>query len=155
MLFTEVVINAAPWAVREAFLDFAVLPTYHTSFYQCIEVPNQKGAAKPGDGLVCTIDNIPYPAIVEVNTAGEFTWRGYFVWNWIFNGLHSFKFEPLGEDASRTRFVQCEELGGLLAGALSLVGRQRMLAGFSRFNEDFKRHVERAYNSGQLGRPEQ
>ncbi|KAI2817936.1 hypothetical protein CBS115989_5488 [Aspergillus niger] len=105
MLFTEVVINAAPWAVREAFLDFAVLPTYHTSFYQCIEVPNQKGAAKPGDGLVCTIDNIPYPAIVEVNTAGEFTWRGYFVWNWIFNGLHSFKFEPLGEDASRTRLA--------------------------------------------------
>lgn len=136
------------------FLDFATLPKYHTSFYQSIEIQNQGGSPGPGDRLVCTIDNIPYPAIVEVNTAGEFTWRGYFVWNWIFNGLHSFKFEPLDDHGTRTRFVQCEELGGLLAGLLSLVGRQRMLAGFTRFNEDFKQHVERLYRSGQHGRPE-
>ncbi|PYH42551.1 SRPBCC domain-containing protein [Aspergillus saccharolyticus JOP 1030-1] len=173
MLFTEIIIEAAPSAVRKAavpfvllqlayfdqntnpnqkFLDFAALPTYHTSFFQAITLPDGGNlSAQPGDHLTCTIDHIPYPAIVEVNEPSEFTWRGYFGWNWIFNGLHSFRFEPLAAAASeegaqergqRTRLVHCEQLGGLLAGALALVGRQRMLAGFQRFNEDLKRYVE-------------
>ncbi|RDK37610.1 hypothetical protein M752DRAFT_279616 [Aspergillus phoenicis ATCC 13157] len=148
MLFTEIIINAAPSAVREAFLDFASLPTYHTSFYQSIHLPNQHGPAKPGDSLICTVDNIPYPAIVEVNTSSEFTWRGYIFWNWLFNGLHSFKFEPLDTDSTKTRFVQCEEWGGLLGGALWLIGRRKMVTGFNNFNEDLKRHMEVSQVSG-------
>ncbi|PYH65782.1 uncharacterized protein BO88DRAFT_457010 [Aspergillus vadensis CBS 113365] len=102
----------------------------------------------PGDHLICTVDNIPWPAIVEVNTASVFTWRGYILWNWLFSGLHSFKFEPLDADSTKTRFVQCEEWGGLLGGALWMVGRRKMVTGFNNFNEDLKRHLEKAPVSG-------
>ncbi|PLB50876.1 hypothetical protein P170DRAFT_474423 [Aspergillus steynii IBT 23096] len=138
MFYTDIIIDAVPSVTRDAFLNFSALSLYHSSYYQSITLPDQ-APARPGDKLICTIDSIPYPAIVEVNSPREFTWRGYLIWNWIFNGLHSFKFEKHG---NQTRFVQCEELGGLLGGVLEAVARDRMLDGFRRFNNDFKCYVE-------------
>ncbi|GKZ24648.1 hypothetical protein AbraIFM66951_011918 [Aspergillus brasiliensis] len=150
MIFTEIIIDAASSAVRQAFLNFATLPTYHTSFFQSIHLRNHDdGPAKPGDPLICTVHNIPFPTIVEVNTASVFSWRGYIIWNWMFNGLYSFQFEPLDTDGTKTRFVQWEELGGLLGGALWLFGRRKVVAGFNNFNGDLKRHIEKGQNSGQ------
>ncbi|KKZ65699.1 hypothetical protein EMCG_01261 [[Emmonsia] crescens] len=144
MIYTEIQINAPPSVVREAFLDFAAIPTYHTAFFKKIAPQNtdKKGTPEPGDKLSCTIKTTTFSPVVEVNSPTEFTWRGTLGSTMILTGAHSFKYLAVSGSAEKTMFVQSEVFGGALFKVYGLLGLRNAKAEFEKFNEDFKRHVE-------------
>ncbi|KAK2761246.1 hypothetical protein FQN54_001768 [Arachnomyces sp. PD_36] len=161
MIHTEIQINAPPSAVREAFLDFPSLPTYHTTFIKTITPhdPSKNGPTlSPGDKLSCLIGNMSFSTVVETNSPAEFTWRGTLGSTAFFTGAHHFKFLAVHSDGDgdgdgdcdggaeeKTRFVHGEEFGGVLAGVFGLFGREGTKRGFERINEDLKTFVEGKY----------
>ncbi|PGH30182.1 hypothetical protein GX50_07047 [[Emmonsia] crescens] len=144
MIHTEIQIDAPPSVVREAFLGFAAIPTYHTAYFNKIAPQNtdKKGTPEPGDMLSCTVKSVTFYPIVEVNSPIEFTWRGTFGSTMIFTGAHSFKYLAVSGNAEKTRFVHSEVFGGALSGVFELIGQRYAKAEYEKFNEDFKRHVE-------------
>ncbi|KAL4892713.1 hypothetical protein BDV59DRAFT_202460 [Aspergillus ambiguus] len=140
MVHTEIEIEAAPSVAREAFMNFAALPSYHTDFLKHIAPQNpEKASIEIGDKLNVTADIMTFSPVVEANTATEFTWRGTLGSTWVFTGAHTFKFLPAGENGQKTRFVHAEQHGGMLLPVLSLLGGiAKAEKGFQKFNEDFK-----------------
>ncbi|GES61130.1 activator of Hsp90 ATPase 1 family protein [Aspergillus terreus] len=142
-MHTEIEIEAPPSVAREAFLNLAAIPTYHTEFLKQVVPQNQeKKDIEPGDRLTVIAGNMTFTPVVEVNSSTEFTWRGTLGSTWLFTGAHSFKFLPAGEGDQKTRFVHAEEFGGVLVPVFSLLSAASTEKGFQRFNEDFKKYVE-------------
>ncbi|KAG7886872.1 hypothetical protein KL938_000525 [Ogataea parapolymorpha] len=119
LVSTNIIINAAPETVRSIFLDF---DNYEWSaFVKSIKTnpPKPSASIAPGDKLDVVLEGNKTlrinPVVVE-NSLSAFRWKGNVGYDTIFNGIHSYEFNPT-EDG-KTEFVHKEIFGGLLRGPL-------------------------------------
>ncbi|KAL4796624.1 hypothetical protein BDV19DRAFT_388129 [Aspergillus venezuelensis] len=141
-LYTSININAPPAVVREKFLDFPTLATYHANGFINSIAPVSKATPpldlKPGDSLYCGMGHgrLKFISRVVRNDEGEFSWNANIPewFPWIFGGTHFFRFEEIPPAAAvtssgadlgkptmasggmRTRLVHGEDFTGWLAG---------------------------------------
>ncbi|KAF1837013.1 hypothetical protein BDW02DRAFT_645665 [Decorospora gaudefroyi] len=141
-------IAAPPAVVREKFLDFATLPTYHTTFFHSITplgplIPPKKIRVE------FSATGQKMDAVINENTPEAFTWTGSIPL--LFTGTHTFEFSPM-ENGTRTRFIQREVFGGLfgfLMGGRDWVGFVgKTVRGWEGFNSDFRGWCEGQGGSG-------
>ena len=139
---TSIEINAPPSKVKEIFSDFDKYNEW-SSFVKTIKgdsfVPGNKFSVSllpPGDAKESGFN----PVLLK-NDANEFRWKGVFGLNFVFNGEHYFKFEPVNGNNNKTRLVHGEKFGGLVCPLLGGVF-SKTTQGFNNFNEALKKRVE-------------
>ncbi|KAH7127229.1 hypothetical protein B0J11DRAFT_297932 [Dendryphion nanum] len=112
MVHVEIDIDASPEQVRAVVLDFAQYSSWHTGFMTNFRIlPTTKPGLSlvAGDGMVVDFPGMKdFPVTVTRNDAEEFSWYGSRFLG-IFQGNHYFKFESVGGEGKKTRFVHAEE----------------------------------------------
>ncbi|KAH8810932.1 hypothetical protein F5884DRAFT_780796 [Xylogone sp. PMI_703] len=148
VISTTIEISAPPTVVREKFLDFSQIPTYHPNgFFRSLgpakpDRPLEVGAVMHNVLEMGTFD----PTILE-NSESCFRWVGTVPG--LLSGEHSFHFEASKENPGHTTFAHQEKFSkalGFLMGEsflANMVGyRDKTLKGFERFNHDLKKWIE-------------
>ncbi len=135
---TEIFINATSERAWRVFMDFKEWPEWNPFIISISGVP------KRGERLAFTarlpegITGSFRPRVVKAEENREFAWVGSLPMPGLFEGTHSFVFEPEGE---KTLFKQSEAFRGILPpfmpGTL-----KKSKAGFEMMNEAFKKRVE-------------
>ncbi|HTK37848.1 MAG TPA: SRPBCC domain-containing protein [Pyrinomonadaceae bacterium] len=139
-LFTDIEINAPAVAVWRALMDFQNYPNWNP-FVRRIEGGAQVGDKlkiflKPSGGGGITMT----PKVVENKTNLEFAWLGHLFVSGLFDGRHSFRIEPAGEN--KVRFVQSERFTGILVPLLWLFIGKNTRRGFDEMNAALKKLLE-------------
>ncbi|XPS69818.1 hypothetical protein M3J09_002070 [Ascochyta lentis] len=155
-LKTSIEINAPPERVRMKFLDFANLPTYHTSCFTSL-TPNKPGEELQKNDTVQVVmaNGTKFTGVVQQNTPLLFSWTGSIPY--VFTGTHSFSFTPSTVTAGATTFSQEEKFSGALGwwlmgdGALGRgVGiKEKTRVAWRGFDEDLKRVCEGGVKAGE------
>ncbi|KAJ6255800.1 hypothetical protein Dda_9410 [Drechslerella dactyloides] len=144
-LYTTIEISASPNTVREKFLDFSQLPTYHPNgFFKSIKTAVPDKAFEPGVKLHNVLEGMTIePTLIE-NSATCFRWGGTGLLG-TFSGEHIFRFEPSTKTQGGTTFVHEEKFTGLLSFimghnpvARGIGLRDSTQKGFERYNRDLK-----------------
>ncbi|KAJ5131816.1 hypothetical protein N7448_005974 [Penicillium atrosanguineum] len=144
-------ISAAPEVVRQKFLDFPSIFTYHPDgFIKTIKPARQDKPIEAGDRMLVELEIGKMEPIMIENSPDCFSWGGSLPLN-SFNGNHSFRFEPSATTPGGTTFTQQEEFTGYLSFivgegviARSLGMREKTEKGFEKFNKDLKAWCEMA-----------
>ncbi|ORX40179.1 hypothetical protein BD324DRAFT_616684 [Kockovaella imperatae] len=153
MLSAETTINAPPHVVREVFLDFERIPTWHNQrpFFESIQVtgPSRLNGSEcqKGDKMAVKIPGMNFTPTVQENEPENFRWLGSLPY--ILTGPHDFFFRPdPSGDANKTLFRQEENFTGLLSFMFDNPNSTRgkgTIEGWQRFNEDIKKEAERVW----------
>lgn len=152
---TSIDIASPPSRVRDIFLDFPNLSSWHRGDLQRIEPYTNSSTHELGKGNELQAGDRLFAVIGEPakenhltlleNSEHEFRWR--FRWMGIpglLTAEHFFRFE--NEENGGTRFVQGEDFCGLL-GFVMMEGswlREKLRGGFVVFNEDLKARCEKS-----------
>lgn len=82
--------------------------------------------------------------LYQTNTDSEFAWTGALPLN-LFNGRHTFRFEPSQKTPGHTTFHDSEMFGGLLTNMMSVMPSMRgeqTSKNFDAFDQELKKRVE-------------
>jgi hypothetical protein len=141
---TQILINAAPEKAWLLFMDFKEWPRWNP-FLTAIE-----GVPKTGERLKVT-GRLPdgmtmkfRPTVVKADENRDFTWVGSLPIPGLFEGMHSFVFEPEG---GKTLFKHSESFRGILPPFMPGM-LKKSKAGFEMMNEAFKKLVEETVEQG-------
>ncbi|KAF2190116.1 hypothetical protein K469DRAFT_560380 [Zopfia rhizophila CBS 207.26] len=150
LLNASIEISTAPEDVREKFLDFSQIPTYHPNgFFKSLgpAIPNKP--LEPGDKMHNVLEGMTFDPIFLENSPTCFRWLGSLPG--IFSGEHIFRFEPSIATHGGTTFVQEEKFTGILAFlmgdgfvARSIGLREKTKRGWESYNRDLKTWCERS-----------
>jgi hypothetical protein len=140
-LRAEIEIKAAPERVWDVLTDFDAYPQWNPFMVEAEgrAVTGQRLRVRmrpPGRRRPMTFR----PRVLEAEPGRELRWLGRVLLPGVFDGLHRFTIEPAGPD--RTRLVQQETFGGLLAPLLLRVLAKPTLAGFHQMNQALKDRAE-------------
>jgi hypothetical protein len=141
-LETDIEIAATPDAVWAVLTDFAAYPDWNP-FVRSISGPLEPGqrlkvAARPPGW-----PTIPFrPLVLGVVPGESFSWRGTVLANGFFNGVHTFRIEPLG--GGRVRFTQHEVGSGFIAPAVRLGLAAATRRGFEAMDRALEQRVKAA-----------
>lgn len=139
-LVSEIEIAAPAETVWKALMDFENYPKWNP-FVRQIEGGTQIGDKlkvflKPNGGSGITMA----PNVVENKPNTEFAWLGHLFVSGLFDGRHSFRIEPLGND--KVRFVQSERFSGILVPLLWMFIGKSTRHGFEEMNSALKELTE-------------
>lgn len=138
-IFTEIDVDAPPDLVWEVLTDFEAYPDWNPQ-------TRITGAPREGERLVVApgpdAEGMPTfrPQVLRADAPRELRWLGHLYVRGLFDGEHVFTVEDLG--AGRSRFVQSETFGGLLAGLLTRFYGDDTEAGFEAVNAALKARAE-------------
>lgn len=137
---TEIEIDAPVDRVWAIFSEFGQWPDWNPF------VVSLKGRVAVGEKLEVRLDPpngraaTIKPNVLAFESPSEFRWLGHLLIPGIFDGEHQFRLESIEGD--RTRFVQREDFGGLLAGLFLRLLRESTTEGFEVMNQALKERVE-------------
>lgn len=149
VLQTRIEIKATPERVWQILTDFASFPEWNP-FIRRVE-----GEAKEGQTLDVYIEpsggrGITFrPTVIKATPCEELRWRGRLGRSGLVNGEHIFRIETVNEE--RVRFVQREEVTGLLAGSWSARSEEDTWRGFREMNKALKDRAELGQPSDKTG----
>ena len=156
------------------FLDWSQLPKYHANgFFKKIEQKNPSEELIAGAILHNTLEIGEFDATVRVwlpltklkndsdiyqeNSPTKFAWGGGI--KGVFNGEHSFHFEPSQSISGGTLFTQREEFTGAFSFVMgeNFVAKKMGMpakthAGWKKYNEDLKRWCEQMPSEASTGK---
>jgi len=141
-IHTEIEIHAPAERVWQVLTDFAAYPQWNP-FIRRIEGEIKVGArlqvfVQPSGGKGMSFR----PTVLKAEPNREFRWLGHLWVPGLFDGEHSFKVEPLGEDL--VRFIQEERFSGLLMPLLTKMLDRDIRPGFEEMNRALKLRAESA-----------
>lgn len=138
-LTSSVEIRAPAARVWQILTDFASYPEWNPFITSANGEP-ERGATlrirvEPPDGRAMSFS----PRVLEAEPERELRWLGSLLVPRLFDGEHSLRIEPLGDE--RVRFVQSERFSGVL---VPLFGGtlEKTRRGFEAMNEALKRRAE-------------
>jgi len=138
-IFTTVDIDASPETVWSVLTDFDAYPAWN---------PRTRitGTAETGERLVVApgpdAAGMPTfrPRVLRAEAPAELRWLGHLYVRGLFDGEHVFTIEDLGD--GRSRLVQSETFGGLLARPLLRLYGDDTEAGFDAVNAALEARAE-------------
>ena len=138
-IFTTIDIEASPETVWSVLTDFAAYDAWNP-------LSRISGTAEAGERLVVAsapgAGRMPTfrPRVLRADPPAELRWLGHLYVRGLFDGEHAFTIEDLGD--GRSRLVQSETFGGLLARPLLRLVGERTEAGFEAANAALKSRAE-------------
>ena len=141
-IHTEIEINASAENVWRVISDFAAYPDWNP-FIRRVDGEVRVGAhlyvsTQPSGGKEMSFR----PTVLVAEPNRELRWHGQLWLSGLFEGVHSFLIEPLGE--GRVRFVHRERFRGLLVPLVSKILDRDIRRGFEEMNQALKLRVESA-----------
>lgn len=131
-LVTSVEIDAPPSVVWGVLTDFAAYPAWNdqTRIEGTAAVGERlRVAPGPGAGRMPTFR----PVVLRADPGRELRWRGHLFVRGLYDGVHRFAIEDLGD--GRARLTQSETFSGLLVGPINRRFGDRTEASFRAVNE--------------------
>jgi hypothetical protein len=132
-------IEATPQRVWEVVTDFESYPEWNPFIRRASGRPEQGARLEvriePPGGRGMTFK----PTVLAAEPERELRWLGHLLLPRIFDGEHSFRIEPIGDD--RVRFAQAERFTGALVPIFSKTLEQTR-RGFEQMNQALKRRAE-------------
>jgi len=148
----SVEIVATPAEVWWRLTNFASYPDWNpfiVSIRGDLEVGARLAVTLKPEGMLPVVMR---PQLLAVRPERELRWRGSLGLPNLFDGEHAFIIEPLA--AHRVRFIQREQLSGLLVpSAMALIG-DNTLAGFRAMNQALRRRCEAMHARAEAARSE-
>ncbi|KAF3920660.1 hypothetical protein ABW21_db0206742 [Orbilia brochopaga] len=149
-IYTTIEISASPSTVREKFLNFSQLPSYHPNgFFKSISTAVPNAPLEPGVKLHNVLEGMTIEPTLLENSTSRFSWGGTGLLG-TFSGEHIFRFEPSAKTQGGTTFIHEEKFTGLLSFiignglvARSIGFRNSTEKGFERYNRDLKDWCEK------------
>lgn len=138
-IFTTIDIEASPETVWSVLTDFAAYDAWNPQ-------TRITGTAEAGERLVVApgpeAGRMPTfkPRVIRADPPAELRWLGHLSIRGLFDGEHVFIIEDLGD--GRSRLVQSETFGGLLARPLLRLVGDATEQGFEAVNEALKTRAE-------------
>jgi len=139
-LTTSVEIEAPPETVWSVLTDFAAYPEWNPrTRITGIPEAGERLVVEPGPDAA----GIPTfrPRVLRADPPRELRWLGHLYVRGLFDGEHVFAIEDLGD--GRSRFVQSETFGGVLARPLMWLYGEETKTGFEVVNAALKARAER------------
>lgn len=138
-LHTEIDIRSAPEQVWDVLVDFDAYPEWNPFIVRAsgrAEVGTKlENRLEPPGGKAITFK----PTVTEVDREQTLEWLGRLVLPGVFDGRHRFELHPSN---GGTRFVQHEEIRGLLVPLFRRTLDQHTKPGFEAMNQALKVRVE-------------
>jgi len=141
-LHTTIVIEANAEHVWEILTDFDAYPEWNP-FIRRIQGELKVGAQldvqmqpSGGDSMNLRLK------LLKVEPGRELRWFGHFVLRGLYDGVHSFKIEPI--EAGFVRFTQRQVITGVLVGLMRQSLQTETRRGFEEMNQALKMRAEKS-----------
>jgi hypothetical protein len=140
---SSITIQAPPSVVRKILLDFQSYPEWNP-FITSLESPVP--SPPPGTQIKFVARGFAFKPVVKENTPERFSWLSKVLAEWVFQGQHSFEFEPFGDmggngETVGCKFIQRENYRGALSFTLFLL-RGKIEKTFNDMNKGVKARAE-------------